>query len=81
MNDTQRILYYLSSSELNRCKRNGLNPTSNKIVDEWLVVLKSKWLTKKLKRKLWTLYSLDILHIQRKGFIGVIFVDTAAHSN
>jgi hypothetical protein len=64
MDNQSRILTYLSSSEINRCKKNGLNPFGQLSVSEWFDVFDSKWLTKKLKRKLKTLYFLNVLYIK-----------------
>lgn len=64
---------FLSSSDINRCKRNGLIPYGSYTVEEWVNYFHQRWVNRKLRRKLYTLYRLDILSIKREnfGFIGV----------
>lgn len=64
-----KILTYISSSELNRCKKNGLNillPREN-----WMDVLSYSWLTRKLRRKIGHLFQLDLLPIVYKPLITI----------
>lgn len=71
MRDTERILKYLSSSELNRCRINGANLLTSKTHSEWKEIFNQTWINKKLRKRLYTLYNLEILPIKRTPFIGV----------
>lgn len=59
-----QIMGYLSSSELNRCKKNGLYIWEGR--ENWMEVLKYPWLTRKLRRKIGHLLQLDLLPIVYK---------------
>ena len=69
MNSQQAILTYLSSSELNRCKKNGLNLLQPR--EYWFDVLKYPWLTRKLRRKIGHLLQLDLLPVIPQKVIGI----------
>lgn len=58
MDNYQKIVSFLSSSELNRCKKNGLEVYRP---NNWIEVLKQPWLTRKLRRKIGHMFNLDIL--------------------
>lgn len=58
MNTYGIIVSFLSSSELNRCKRNGLVMWE---ANNWFDILKQPWLTRKLRRKIGHLWNLQIL--------------------
>jgi hypothetical protein len=69
MTNQQMILTYLSSSELNRCKKNGYDLF--KPVDGWRVI-GLPWMTKKLRRKIGHLWQLGVLpELPRKPLIGM----------
>lgn len=65
---TNQILTYISSSELNRCKKNGLNLLQPR--EFWFDVLKYPWLTRKLRRKIGHLLMLDLLPVIYRPIIG-----------
>lgn len=66
------VASYLSSSEINRCKRNNLQWYVSKTPFQWIEAFKQKWIPRKLRRKLYTLYTLDILPvIQQEYVVGV----------
>lgn len=71
MTSYTQIMSYLSSSDINRCKRNGLMPYGSYTVEEWLNYFNQQWINRKLRRKLYTLYRLDILSIKREPFVFV----------
>lgn len=63
------ILTYLSSSELNRCKKNGLNLFEAR--ESWFV-LDRTWMPRKLRRKLGHLMQMDLLpKLPNKPIIGL----------
>lgn len=63
------IVSFLSSSELNRCKKNGLFIWEP---NQWFEVIKYPWLTRKLRRKIGHLWTLNILpELPRKYVIGI----------
>jgi hypothetical protein len=70
---TNQILTYISSSEFNRCKRNGLNLLEPRKC--WFDVLKYEWLTRKLRRKIGHLLQLDLLPVIYQPIIGLNDVD------
>jgi len=71
MRDTERINKYISSSEKNRCNINGCDLFLSKSPKEWIAIFSSSWVNKKLRKKLYTLYQLEILPIKRAVFIGL----------
>jgi|GEM_PF-2989824 len=71
MSDTERILKYLSSSEINRCRINGADLLASKTNSEWQEIFNQSWVNKKLRKRLYTLYNLEILPIKRPPLIGV----------
>lgn len=60
---------YLSSSEINRCKKNGLDWYNSRSVKEWHSVFAADWLPRKLRRKLRQLYHLDLLPVKIAKYI------------
>lgn len=68
MNYQSAILTYLSSSELNRCKKNGLKVLEPRKV--WFDVLSEPWLTRKLRRKLGHLIQLDLMPVIYQPIMG-----------
>lgn len=71
--NTQAILKYISSSEHNRCKRNGLSLFQPR--EYWYDVLKYDWLTRKLRRKIGHLLQMDLLPVIYKPPIGIYTSD------
>lgn len=69
MKNYTQIMSFLSSTEINRCKRNGLIPYGSYTGEEWLDYFNQQWVNRKLRRKLYTLYRLDILSIKREPLI------------
>ena len=55
----EAILTYISSSEFNRCKKNGLSLFEPRML--WIEVLSYTWLTRKLRRKLGHLFQMGLL--------------------
>lgn len=82
MSNSEKILTYISSSELNRCKKNGLNLREPR--ELWINVLKEPWLTRKLRRKIGHLFQLDLLPTIPKKVIGLFnpsdYADEADYS-
>lgn len=68
MDNYSKIMGFLSSSEINRCKRNGLKVWE---ANNWVEVLKYDWLTRKLRRKIGHMFTLDILLNTYKPIIGI----------
>jgi hypothetical protein len=63
------IMGFLSSSELNRCKKNGLYIWEGR--NNWIEVLKYPWLTRKLRRKIGHLLNCDLLPTIYKPVMGI----------
>lgn len=70
------ILTYISSSELNRCKKNGLNLLHPRSL--WIDVLKYEWLTRKLRRKIGHLFQMGLLPTIPKRTVGLFTPDKYA---
>lgn len=62
MDNYSKIMGFLSSSEINRCKRNGLKVWE---AHNWIEVLKYDWLTRKLRRKIGHMFHLSILKLEK----------------
>ena len=73
------IASFLSSSEINRCKKNGLEWYTSHSIKEWNDYFKSEWMPRKLRRKLRHLYHCNILPIKVAKWVEpVIDVETKA---
>lgn len=66
---TKSALTLLSSSELNRCIKNGLNILD---ANDWFEVIKYPWLTCKMRKKIGHLWNCGLLKEHpRKPIIGI----------
>lgn len=63
------IASFLSSSELNRCKKNGLKWYESHSVKEWNIYFSSSWVPRKLRRKLRHLYHCNILPVKIAAWV------------
>lgn len=63
------IASFLSSSELNRCKKNGLKWFEHHSIKEWNDIFKTEWLPRKLRRKLRHLYHCNILPVKIAAWV------------
>lgn len=68
------IAGFLSSSELNRCKKNGLKWFEYHSIKEWNDYFKAEWLPRKLRRKLRHLYHCNILPVKIAKYITPVMV-------
>lgn len=73
MSNYNTIVRYLSSLELNRLHKNGVSINKQYTPHEWLSTFSATWVPRKLRRKLYTLYSLDILPVRTSPVIGVTY--------
>lgn len=69
MNSYNIIASFLSSSEINRCKKNGLQWYAPQTVQQWNDIFKQSWLPRKLRRKLRHLYDCDILPVEKVDYV------------
>jgi len=71
--DYSTVMGFLSSSELNRCKKNGLKVWE---ANNWFEVIKYPWLTRKLRRKIGHLWACNaLIELPRKPIIGLSDMD------
>lgn len=69
------IAGFLSSSELNRCSKNGLKWYEAHSIKEWNDHFKAEWLPRKLRRKLRHLYHFNILPVKTAAWVEPIMSD------
>lgn len=73
MSNYDKIVRYLSSSELNRLHKNGVSINIHLTPSEWILIFNSSWMPRKLRRKLYTLYNLGLLPILVAPVIGMTY--------
>lgn len=73
------IASFLSSSEINRCKKNGLEWYTSHSIKEWNCYFSASWMPRKLRRKLRHLFHCDILPVKVAAWVEpVMDVETKA---